>query len=1619
MSRMFTRFITGILVTTACFHQNYSLCQETTHERKHARPVVDIENVSPGAYYTGKIRIKLQHPVTGLDPESEIHCGLHGFVVTGNQAIDSLNSEFDVKKITPLFWTLYKFRSKSLEYKSRHKAWGLHLWFEVCFDEETDIVEVVNKYSSLAEVEIAEPEFIKQLVINESLIHTHLSVSACHASPEPKWIPDDPLYSNQWHYNNTGQQGGTAGADIRLQDAWNIHKGNNNVIVAVIDGGIDHTHQDIAGNMWPGLGYNFVTGSSLLSPHNHGTHVAGTIAAVNSNATGTSGIAGGSGINDGVRLMSCQVFTNTSNGGFHLAPVFAADNGASVSQNSWSYTSAGVCEQLVIDAIDYFNANGGGSAMNGGITIFAAGNNNSMGPWYPACYSGCFAVAATNNLDQKAWYSNYDSWIDISAPGGETNVVAARGVLSTLTGNSYGYYQGTSMACPHVSGVAALMLSAGFGKLDADEVEDELKNTADNHYNVNPEYAGKLGAGRLNAYAALTRVQEIISGVRRPGSFAAQATSSHQINLSWIKNLQNNDVMVVWSDTNVFGDPQSGMVYSPGQVLPGGGIVLYKGELTYYSHTALEQATTYYYKAFSYNEINEYSNSRSANAVTFCDAVGNLPFIQDFNCSYTAPTCWNVFDYQGNNQVWKFGITAGGLYGSTGNYAYVNSDAYGAGYTQNTDLISPTFDFSNHSNISISFLHYFRSYPGSAGTLSYSTDNGDTWTQLQQWTSTTSNPESYYQIITQLAGKAAVKFKWNYTGTWAYWWCVDDVQINGSELMPLPDFTADKTTAYAGEAILFTDASTGGIFTSWEWNFGAGATPPTATGQGPHQVMYSITGNKTVSLLVDNQYLAEKPDYIQIIMPLFSSSATYTSGDIPTDKSFTNISGQSSCPGIFGVTIPESSVITGADVSYQMTARSSGRMNHQRSQLRCVSPGGLNEQVISTGVGNMAGTYTYNRTNLNIANGVSGGGEILFELHAGRTSLGSGCNTTYNKVDNNSWTITVHYQVVLMLPPGGSTVVYCPDDAISPVPPEVTDHCGQNLIPVLLDVVDDPIPLTCQGTRTYHYQYTDCLGNTDVWSFIYYIEYHDFEIPQYDTGHAACSEYLPEIIPPLVFDNCGNEITPTGPEVSEIPECRGLINYTWKYTDCAGNEHPWVYTLILVDDQCPVLTGTLPGGYLDNTCMAEMPAAPVETFIASLYNDNCVTVFATLINTAIIGNDCGWSVTYTYSVADGCGNIAPNASINYYGANLSPINLVNPLLGCSSLNMYDLLWCLSEAESFDAGSLENEIANLYTDGCGQLTASLQETIPGLNNSHCQWDFTFVYEVTNPCFQTVTCFVNYSGGDSLPPYLVNQEIDCSTLNQTGLNWNYSQIQAFDATYLEDIVANMYSDNCSNITVSLISSQIEGANQNWLAAYDFSISDECNNAIVCQVIYSGSGQPEVPQMVILNDQQVGFGDDICFNATKIIDVQGINIHPGGVATLIAGQSIVFHPGSKVQAGGFMHAYISNVYCTIPLALIAAKDKEIPTPVVADNILKNETPFMIYPNPTAGIFTLEFPDPVVSSAILAELYNVTGERLIMNELPAVNKHLFDITLIPKGVYLLRVTIDHKSGIARIVKY
>lgn len=456
-------------------------------------------------------------PVKDLKVNGSVRPGIVNIKFTeapgsAEKAAEMLESYLDVKEVIPIF-------PDDPRFTERHHEAGLDRWYSVAYDRDIPVTKASGDLSSLPFVEIAEgaPVPVKK------------SVSF-----------NDPYLSKQWHYDNPGgSKAFLKGSDMNLRAAWNYETGSDKIIVAVIDEGIRYTHEDLRDNMWINeaeyvgrdgvdddnngyvddiYGYNFCYVNSnkmhgTIVMEDHGTHVAGTIAAVNNNAKGGCGIAGGDGLNGGVRIMCCQALqeksaTESYPSNDMAAFVYAADNGACICNNSWGYTGQSSATR---DAIRYFNNNAGFDSqkvqtgpMAGGVAFFSAGNENTDEA-YPAMFDECFSVAAIGPNMIRANYSNYGDWVDICAPGGNQNFGAEAGVLSCTAGSDteYSFFQGTSMACPHVTGAAALALSSfgrtGFTRLDLINL---LKDSANpDVYNYNKAYAGELGAGRLDAGA--------------------------------------------------------------------------------------------------------------------------------------------------------------------------------------------------------------------------------------------------------------------------------------------------------------------------------------------------------------------------------------------------------------------------------------------------------------------------------------------------------------------------------------------------------------------------------------------------------------------------------------------------------------------------------------------------------------------------------------------------------------------------------------------------------------------------------------------------------------------------------------------------------------------------------------------------------------------------------------------------------------------------------------------------------------------------------------------------------------------------------------------------------------
>ena len=478
-----------------------------------------------------------------------------GRVLTGNISFDELCERYDVTGMERLF--------ADNGCAERTRKAGLDLWYIIRFEGSAEkVAEDFGEIAGVNHVEI--PRRITKVGGMSRKSGTPWRKLMALPKAAPSNYPfNDPLFGGQWPLYNDGtiNANAQAGADINVLPAWEKTAGRSDVIVAVVDEGVEYTHPDLAGNMWSGIGKNFCDrdNDDITWGEGHGTHVAGTIAAVSNNGIGISGIAGGTGGGNGAKIMSCEIFHPTdghydaNSNATADAIKYAADNGAVICQNSWGYAAGALsydqwssADRATKEAIDYFIRYAGMSPdgetqtgpMAGGVVIFAAGNEYSRLASYPAAYDACISVASISCTYEAAWYTNYGSTVDICAPGGgdEANFVNLISYdegynLSTIPTNlqngdsfvytyangetetktidyvsstvGYGYMMGTSMACPHVSGVAALIVSQfGAPGFTNEQLKEKLFSTArdiDSYqgtiYNSwdRGTYAGKIG----------------------------------------------------------------------------------------------------------------------------------------------------------------------------------------------------------------------------------------------------------------------------------------------------------------------------------------------------------------------------------------------------------------------------------------------------------------------------------------------------------------------------------------------------------------------------------------------------------------------------------------------------------------------------------------------------------------------------------------------------------------------------------------------------------------------------------------------------------------------------------------------------------------------------------------------------------------------------------------------------------------------------------------------------------------------------------------------------------------------------------------------------------------------
>lgn len=375
------------------------------------------------------------------------------------------------------------------EFEVRTRREGLHRFYLVEFDENVSYSEAKKLLESADGVENVEP---------------------CRREKSMEF--DDPYLSKLWGFVGT--------YNIHVQEVWDYTVGDPNIVVCVVDEGVQQDHDDLKWNLY-GDNYNFVKKNTTINAGDHGTHVSGTIAGVSNNGIGVAGIAGGDykAGKRGVSIQSAQVFDgNRSASSFASAIKWGADHGAVISQNSWGnnydwngdgkltgseldYALSDRIDATTAAAIDYFNKYAGcdndgnqlpGSPMKGGVVVFAAGNDG-ISNGVPAHYEGCVAVGATSSTGAVTSFSNYGEWVDICAPG--------QSIVSSVSGNQFAQMSGTSMACPHVSGACALLVSFFGGKDFTNELLKEilLKGATPDYIRYNAHPTGPY----LNVFGSL------------------------------------------------------------------------------------------------------------------------------------------------------------------------------------------------------------------------------------------------------------------------------------------------------------------------------------------------------------------------------------------------------------------------------------------------------------------------------------------------------------------------------------------------------------------------------------------------------------------------------------------------------------------------------------------------------------------------------------------------------------------------------------------------------------------------------------------------------------------------------------------------------------------------------------------------------------------------------------------------------------------------------------------------------------------------------------------------------------------------------------------------------------
>jgi subtilisin family serine protease len=562
----------------------------------------------------------------------------------------------------------YKYRRSSRRFATlrRFRSVGV---LQVKIPEGMTLEEALDSCRQDPEVEYAEPNYVR------------------HISVDPVF-PDDEHFDELWGLHNTEQwhksieddHRGLDDADMDAPEAWDVQTGSRNVVVAVLDTGVDWGHEDLAANIWinPGeingedgvdddgngyvddiRGWDFVPKEGDNDPvddNGHGTHVSGTIGAEGDNGIGITGVTWA------VSIMPLKTLDKEGTGTVAEeieAIEYAIANGAKIINASFSGEDY---SKLEYDAIK--------SAQDARILLVAAagnnGSNNDDTPEYPASYNlnNIIAVAATDHNDRLAHFSNYGALtVDVAAPGVD--------IYSTKTDNSYSLASGTSMAAPHVSGLAALIWSQNLGFMYS-----EVKGFIFYGVDVLDPLAGKiLKAGRINANASILAADSGAGDVPDfpPSDLVVEAASARQLNLTWTDNASDE------TGTRIERATKTGGPFSH--------VGTVAANVESYADVTVNDLTTYFYRVLAFNVAGVTDPSNTDSATT--------PFAAPDNLWATAASSSRIDLFWSDNSAGESGYRIERKTGAAGTYSQIAT-------------VGPNVDTFKDTGLGASTTYYYR-----------------------------------------------------------------------------------------------------------------------------------------------------------------------------------------------------------------------------------------------------------------------------------------------------------------------------------------------------------------------------------------------------------------------------------------------------------------------------------------------------------------------------------------------------------------------------------------------------------------------------------------------------------------------------------------------------------------------------------------------------------------------------------------------------------------------------------------------------------------------------------------------------------------------------------------------